>query len=212
MAGLSNYAAQAVLNALHGKTSNFGALASAPTIYLGLHGATTLASAASTGASSISVDDDIGDAATVTLDPGGANEETHSVASVSGSGPYTVNLDGTTLANDHASGVNVGFPPTEDGANIKEPSGGAYARVATAASDWNEATLADPSVVTNAAAIDFGTATADWLSGVKITHAFEVDASSAGNMLASGPLSTAKPVLNGDPAKLAAGSVTMAAT
>lgn len=36
----SNYAAQAVLNSLFGKTSNFGALASAPTIHIGLSSTT----------------------------------------------------------------------------------------------------------------------------------------------------------------------------
>jgi uncharacterized membrane protein len=36
----SNYAAQALLNSLFGKTSNFGALASAPTIYVGLSATT----------------------------------------------------------------------------------------------------------------------------------------------------------------------------
>lgn len=36
----SNYTAQAILNSLFGKTSNFGALASAPAIYIGLSSTT----------------------------------------------------------------------------------------------------------------------------------------------------------------------------
>lgn len=36
MAGMANYCEAGILNALFGKTSDFGALASAPTIYVGL--------------------------------------------------------------------------------------------------------------------------------------------------------------------------------
>lgn len=133
----SNYTAQAVLNALFGKTSAFGALASAPTIYVALSSTT----------------------------------------------------------------------PTETGTNVTEPSGGSYARVATAASDWNAATSADPSVVDNANAIDFPTATADWLTGSNLTHFALYDAASAGNFLGFGALDTAKPVLNGDTASFAAGAL-----
>ena len=37
---MTNYTAQAVLNSIFGKTSNFGALASAPTIYVGVSSTT----------------------------------------------------------------------------------------------------------------------------------------------------------------------------
>lgn len=131
----SNYTAQALLNSLFGKTSNFGALASAPTIYVALSSTT----------------------------------------------------------------------PAEDGTNVTEPSGGSYARVATASTDWNAATLADPSLVDNANKISFPTATADWLSGANFTHVALYDAASAGNYLGSGALNTAKPVLNGDTPEFAAG-------
>lgn len=124
----SNRTAQALLNALFGKTSNFGALASAPTIYVALSSTT----------------------------------------------------------------------PTEAGANVTEPSAGSYARVATDAADWNAATDADPSVVTNADVITFPAATADWVSGADLTHFVLYDASTSGNVLGSGALDVAKAVLSGD--------------
>lgn len=133
----SNRTAQALLNALFGKTSNFGALAAVPTIYVAL---------SSTA-------------------------------------------------------------PTETGANVTEPGGGSYSRKATAPADWNAATLADPSVVTNAGTITFTTATADWLSAANITHFALYDAAAAGNYLGGGSLSLAKPVLNGDTASFPAGTL-----
>jgi hypothetical protein len=135
----SNYTAQAILNALFGKTSNFGALASAPTVYVALSSTT----------------------------------------------------------------------PTEAGANVTEPSGGSYARVETAASDWNAATDADPSVVTNAEAVTFPEATATWVSGANLTHAVLYDAATDGNVLGSGALGTPKPVTEGDTAEIAAGDVSI---
>jgi len=133
----TNRTAQALLNSLFGKSSNFGALASAPTIYVGL---------SSTA-------------------------------------------------------------PTESGGNVTEPSTGSYARVATAASDWNAATNADPSVIDNAEPIEFPTATADWLTGADLTHFVLFDASTSGNVLASGELDTPKPVLDGDTISFAAGAL-----
>lgn len=132
-----NRTAQALLNTLFGKTSNFGALASAPAWYIGL---------SSTAAA-------------------------------------------------------------EDGTNITEPSGGAYARQLVLAAGWNAATLADPSLVDNVSAVTFPTATADWLSQANLIEAVCFDAVSAGNYLANGALSVAKPVLNGDTAEFAAGSL-----
>jgi len=133
----TNRTAQALLNSLFGKSSNFGALASAPTIYVGLSSTT----------------------------------------------------------------------PTESGGNVTEPSTGSYARVATAASDWNAATNADPSVIDNAEPIEFPTATADWLTGADLTHFVLFDASTSGNVLASGELDTPKPVLDGDTISFAAGAL-----
>lgn len=128
---LTNYTAAALLNALFGKSSNFGPLDSAPTIYVGLSSTT----------------------------------------------------------------------PAEDGTGVTEPSTGSYARVATTAADWNAATDADPSVITNTEAITFPTATGDWAGGSNLTHVVLFDASTNGNLLASGALSSPKPVMNGDTAE-----------
>lgn len=140
---LSPYADQAVLNSMFGKTSNFGALASVPTIYVGLSSTTP---------------------------------------SVSGSSVT----------------------------GITEPSSGAYARVATAASDWNSATEAAPAVLTNLNAVTFPAATADWASGANMTYFVLYDAATAGNVLAFGSLSTsAAPVLNTQTAEFAAGALSV---
>ena len=97
--------------------------------------------------------------------------------------------------------------PTEAGGNITEPSGGSYARVSTAGTDWNAATVADPSLKDNLNAITFPAATADWVAGANLTYFVLFDASSAGNALAFGALTVAKPVLNGDTASFAAGAL-----
>lgn len=97
--------------------------------------------------------------------------------------------------------------PTEAGANITEPSAGAYARITTSAGDWNSATLADPSLIDNALALTFPQASADWLAGADLTHMVAFDAVSGGNAIFFGALTTAKPVLNGDTAEFAAGAL-----
>lgn len=139
---LSNYTSQAILNSLMGKTSNFGALASAPTVYVGLSST----------------------------------------------------------------------QPNADGTNVTEPTGGSYARVATSASDWNSATLADPSVIDNAVELTFTAATADWLAGSNLQYGALYDAPTGGNFLGHGTLATAKPVTNGDQPKIPAGSLQVTLT
>lgn len=97
--------------------------------------------------------------------------------------------------------------PTEAGGNITEPSSGAYARISTAAADWSAASGTAPAVKTNTAVKTFPTATADWSSGANMTYFVLFDASTAGNALAFGALSTPKPVLNGDTASFAASAL-----
>lgn len=132
----SNYMAQALLNSTFGKTSNFGALGSAPTIYVGL----------------------------------------------------------STTA------------PAEDGTNVTEPVGNNYARVSTAAGDWNAASLADPSALDNANSITFPTASGSWGS---CTHFVLYDAVSGGNYLGGSSLTTSKSPGNGDTPSFAANSLTV---
>jgi len=121
----TNYAAQAILNALVGKSSAFGSLSARPTLYVGL----------------------------------------------------------STTA------------PSESGGNVTEPSGNGYARVQTSPSDWNSATLADPSVVSNANAIGFPSATGPWGN---CTHFVIFDAAVAGSVIASGQLVVQKSPTSGD--------------
>lgn len=119
-------------------------------------------------------------------------------------------LFGKTSAFDTQPTIYVGLSsttPTETGTNITEPGSGGYARVATAAADWNAATSADPSVIDNAEVIDFGTASGDWAAGSPMTHFFLADASTSGNILAVGALSSAKAVANGDPVYFDAGDL-----
>jgi hypothetical protein len=71
-----------------------------------------------------------------------------------------------------------------------EPSGGAYARVASTnnATNWPAATGNTPAVKKNANAITFPTSTASWGN---CTDGFVADAASAGTVLAFGVLSVA---------------------
>jgi hypothetical protein len=96
--------------------------------------------------------------------------------------------------------------PTTAGANITEPSTGGYARVATSGATWNAASAGS---TTNASAITFPAATADYLAQANLTYGVLYDASTAGNVLGYGALTVAKNVLNGDTASIAAGTLTI---
>jgi hypothetical protein len=91
--------------------------------------------------------------------------------------------------------------PLDTGAGLAEPSGGAYARVATAGGDWNAAASG---AIDNANAITFPTATASWGT---ISHFAIMDAATSGNMLAHGALTASKVIGNGDTATFAAGDI-----
>lgn len=94
--------------------------------------------------------------------------------------------------------------PTVAGANVTEPSGGAYARVATVGTDWAAAAAHANS---NAAAITFPQATADWVAGANLTHFVFYDAATLGNMLAFSALTVAKSVLADDTASFPIGEI-----
>lgn len=70
---------------------------------------------------------------------------------------------------------------TDAGTGFTEVSGGSYARVATAGADWNSASGTAPSTISNANAVQFPQATADW--GTVIAFGI-YDASTSGNLLA----------------------------
>jgi len=99
--------------------------------------------------------------------------------------------------------------PAEAGTGATEPSSGSYARVSTAAADWGAASGTAPAVKSNTAVKTFPTATGDWSSGADMTHFGLWDASTAGNLVAFGTLTVAKPVLNGDTASFAAASLVL---
>lgn len=99
--------------------------------------------------------------------------------------------------------------PAADGSNVTEPSGGAYARVATSGATWNAASSGS---ATNASTITFTAASADWVSGSNLTYAVLYDASTSGNMIGYGALSVAKDILNGDVLSVPAGSLSVSLT
>lgn len=94
--------------------------------------------------------------------------------------------------------------PAEDGTGVTEPTAGSYARVSTAAVDWN---VAAAGATANANAVTFAQATADWLVGANLTYLVCYDALTVGNPLFFGLLTVAKPVLNGDTASFPAGDI-----
>lgn len=96
--------------------------------------------------------------------------------------------------------------PVIAGTGVTEPSGGAYARVATSGATWAAASTNSAS---NAAAITFPAATADWVAGANLTYGLLYDAPTAGNFLGFGVLATAKNCLNGDQINIPIGSLTI---
>lgn len=91
----------------------------------------------------------------------------------------------------------------EAGTITSEVSGGSYARVEVGTGGWSAPT---DGVTDNSADVDFGTATANWGT---VTHVAIMDASTAGNVLWHGALTTSKTVNNGDPFKFPAGDLTL---
>ena len=91
--------------------------------------------------------------------------------------------------------------PTDDGLGLTEPSGNAYARVQTSASDWSAASNGS---LDNAGDITFAQATGSWGT---ITHFALFDAPTAGNLLAHGALSQSKAIGESDTARFEAGDL-----
>ncbi len=87
--------------------------------------------------------------------------------------------------------------PSDSGGGT-EVTGGSYARVAVTQLDvnWNAPSAGD-GLFSNVGDIAFPTPTANWGT---ITHFGIFDASTAGNLLIWGALTTSKTVNNGDPA------------
>lgn len=93
------------------------------------------------------------------------------------------------------------------GSNLNEPSGGGYARQSIAPADWD---AASNGVKRNSSVIQFPTATANW--GTTTLKFFALcSAATGGNVLLTGPLSTARRVLNGYTPYYPANSLTCSA-
>jgi hypothetical protein len=90
--------------------------------------------------------------------------------------------------------------PTDAGGGT-EVSGNNYARVATAGADW---AAASGGATSNANAITFPTPSGSWGT---VTHFGIFDASTAGNLLWWGLLTTSKTIGSGDSASFAAGAL-----
>lgn len=86
-------------------------------------------------------------------------------------------------------------------------SGTAYARIAVTATDFGAATGTAPVTKSNSSGKTFAQATANYASGANITYWGIWDASTSGNLLITGALSVAKPVMSGDTATLASGAL-----
>jgi hypothetical protein len=97
--------------------------------------------------------------------------------------------------------------PSDSGGGT-EVSGGSYARVARNPLDanWSAPAKTTYSESHNAAVIDFGTATANWGT---ITHFGIYDASSSGNLLLWGALSSSKTVNSGDAFQISASQLVL---
>lgn len=96
--------------------------------------------------------------------------------------------------------------PADSGGGT-EVSGGSYARVAVSRADasWN-APAGTPRAITNAGAITFPTSTGTWGT---LTHFGLLDASTSGNLLYWGALSTNPAITSGMTPSFATGQLTV---
>lgn len=97
--------------------------------------------------------------------------------------------------------------PTEAAASITEPSGNAYARVATVAADWSAAAATAPAAKTNTATITFAQATGSWGTASHFLLCNSLAGATTADFIAFGALTTAKAIANLDTASFAAGQL-----
>ena len=95
--------------------------------------------------------------------------------------------------------------PADDGTNITEPSGGAYARVSSTnnLTNWPAAAGGSKS---NGVPVTFAAATASWGT---VTHFFLADAPTGGNILGSAALAASKLIDINDQASFDTGQLTI---
>lgn len=95
--------------------------------------------------------------------------------------------------------------PADDGTNVTEPSGNGYARVSIANNATNFPAAID-GVQDNGTEISFPQATGFWGT---VTHFVLYNASTGGNLLAYGTLTTSKSIDSGDTASFPIGDFTV---
>lgn len=110
------------------------------------------------------------------------------------------------LSSTHWLGLST-TTPIDTGGNIVEPSTGSYARVAVTDGDWAAAVAGAPTSKANDTEITFAVAMGDWASGSDLTDFILMSESVSGTMKYSGPITTPKPVLSGDTARLGVGDL-----
>jgi hypothetical protein len=114
---------------------------------------------------------------------------------------FTANPAGVVYVSLHTA------DPGPDGQTSNEVSGGSYAAKVTAATDWNAATAADPSVVTNANAITFVTATGSWGTVTHFGLWNHATLRLAANFVGSKALTASQAVASGNTVSFPAGSL-----
>ncbi|MGI9491310.1 MAG: phage tail fiber protein [Geminicoccaceae bacterium] len=126
-----------------------------------------------------------------------------------GASPASPNFGTLTGASTHLAAADDSGTPTEAGANFNEPSAvDGYARLAlNLPADFTTATDADPSLIENAAALTFATATnAGWGT---ITHVgiFDSGTIGGGNLLYLLALDTNRTINDGETLSFSAGEL-----
>lgn len=182
------YSDDALLNSLFGKTSNFGALGSAPTFYVGV--SSTTPNPNGTGVTEPSGSGYARVATTAASWNASANQDPAWVAST----PYALNaLIVDSNGNQQkctTAGTSGGTAPawnttlggtTSDGATLVWTNEGA-----------------EPQQITNSAILTFPIATGNWVGGANLTFGVLYSAATSGTLLAYGPITVPKPVLSGD--------------
>ena len=91
--------------------------------------------------------------------------------------------------------------PTDAGTGVAEPTDNGYARIATAAADWQRT----DNVVDNANDLSFPEATGTWGT---LTHIAIYDAAAGGNMIAHAALGTSKDIGANETLRFPAGNIT----
>ena len=91
--------------------------------------------------------------------------------------------------------------PTDAGTGVAEPSGNGYARIATAASDWQRT----GNVIDNVNELSFPEATGTWGT---LTHIAIFDAATGGNMIAHAALGTSKAIAANETLRFPVGNIT----